>query len=52
MRLRTLQLQNYRRYKSADLELPDGMVSIIGSNGSGKSTLMEAVAWALFGNRK
>ncbi|MCK5397506.1 MAG: AAA family ATPase, partial [Thermoplasmata archaeon] len=51
MRLRTLQLQNYRRYKSANLELPDGMVSIIGPNGSGKSTLMEAVAWALFGNQ-
>lgn len=51
MRLRTIQLQNYRRYKSAELELPDGLVSIIGSNGSGKSTLMEAVAWALFGNQ-
>ncbi len=51
MRLRTIQLQNYRRYKSAELELPDGMVSIIGHNGSGKSTLMEAVAWALFGNQ-
>ena len=51
MRLRTIQLQNYRRYKSVELELPDGLVSIIGSNGSGKSTLMEAVAWALFGNQ-
>lgn len=51
MRLRTIQLQNYRRFKSVELELPDGLVSIIGQNGSGKSTLMEAVAWALFGNQ-
>ena len=51
MRLRSIQLQNYRRYKSVELELPDGLVSIIGPNGSGKSTLMEAVAWALFGNQ-
>ncbi len=51
MRLRTIQLLNYRRFKLAELELPDGMVSIIGPNGSGKSTLMEAVAWALFGNQ-
>ena len=51
MRLRSIQIQNYRRYRSVDLELPDGLVSIIGPNGSGKSTLMEAVSWALFGNQ-
>lgn len=51
MRLRSIKLQNYRRYKSVELELPDGMISIIGSNGSGKSTLLEAFAWALFGNQ-
>ncbi|MFO7618596.1 MAG: SMC family ATPase [Thermoplasmata archaeon] len=51
MRLRTIQLQNYRRYKSAELEFPDGLVSVTGPNGSGKSTLLEAMAWALFGNQ-
>jgi exonuclease SbcC len=51
MRLRTIQLQNYRRYRSAEIEFPDGLVSITGQNGSGKSTLLEAVAWALFGNQ-
>lgn len=51
MRLRSIKLQNYRRYKSAELELPDGMISIVGSNGSGKSTLLEAFAWAMFGNQ-
>ncbi len=51
MRLRSIQLRNYRRYESTELELPDGMVSIVGANGSGKSTLLEAFAWALFGNQ-
>lgn len=49
MRLRKIHLDNYRRFKWADLEFPDGIVGIIGNNGAGKSTLMEAIAWALFG---
>ena len=49
MHLRSISLTNYRRFKSAELEFPDGIVGIIGNNGVGKSTLMEAVAWTLFG---
>jgi exonuclease SbcC len=50
MRLNYLELQNYRRFRSVELELPEGMVSIMGPNGAGKSSLMEAVAWCLYGN--
>jgi exonuclease SbcC len=50
MYLRSIQLENYRRFKSAQLDFPDGIVGIIGNNGAGKSTLMEAVAWALYGS--
>jgi len=49
MRLNRIRLENYRRFKWAELEFPDGIVGIIGNNGAGKSTLMEAIAWALFG---
>jgi exonuclease SbcC len=49
MRLRKIELANYRRFKWAELEFPDGIVGVIGNNGAGKSTLMEAIAWALFG---
>jgi exonuclease SbcC len=49
MYLRSIQLENYRRFKWAQLDFPDGIVGIIGNNGAGKSTLMEAVAWALYG---
>lgn len=51
MKLNALSIRNYRRFKSVDLELPDGMTSITGSNGAGKSSLMEAVAWVLYGNQ-
>ena len=47
-----MEVRNYRKFRHASLELPDGVVGILGSNGSGKSTLMEAVAWALYGNEK
>ncbi|MEA3189469.1 MAG: repair protein SbcC/Rad50 [Thermoplasmata archaeon] len=49
MRLRRLVLQNYRRYRDADLAFPDGVLAIVGRNGSGKSTLLEAIGFALFG---
>ena len=50
MYLQSIQLENYRRFKFAQTEFPDGVVGIIGNNGAGKSTLMEAIAWALYGN--
>ncbi len=49
MQLRSIHLENYRRFKNAEMEFPDGIVGIIGNNGTGKSTLMEAIAWVLFG---
>lgn len=50
MYLQSIQLENYRRFKSAQTDFPDGIVGIIGNNGTGKSTLMEAIAWSLYGN--
>jgi exonuclease SbcC len=50
MRLRYMELRNYRKFRSAAIEFPDGVVAIIGPNGAGKTTLLEAVTWALFGN--
>ena len=50
MIVKYLELENYRRFKKVQLELPQGIIGIIGLNGSGKSTLVEAIAWALYGN--
>lgn len=49
MRLIDLKLKNFRQYKEAYVEFPEGLIGIIGPNGSGKSTLLEAIAWALYG---
>lgn len=50
MLLKTLTLRNYRKYKDASVEFPDGVIGIIGLNGVGKTTLIEAIGWALFGH--
>ncbi|MEM0493562.1 MAG: SMC family ATPase, partial [Candidatus Thermoplasmatota archaeon] len=50
MILKTLTLHNYRKYKHAVIDFPDGITAIVGLNGTGKSTLFEAIAWALYGS--
>lgn len=52
MRLNFLELRNYRKFEHARMELPDGIIGIVGNNGAGKSTLVESIAWALFGNQQ
>jgi len=47
-----MELRNYRKFRSAALEFPDGVTGIIGQNGTGKSTLVEAISWCLYGNEK
>ena len=49
MILKTLTLQNFRKFKRASIEFPEGIIGVVGFNGSGKSTIFEAIAWALYG---
>ncbi|MEA3198971.1 MAG: repair protein SbcC/Rad50 [Thermoplasmata archaeon] len=50
MRIDRLRIQNFRRFKFVDLELPDGVIALVGRNGAGKSTLLESVGWCLYGH--
>jgi DNA repair protein SbcC/Rad50 len=52
MHLRSLRLRNYRAYRAADVEFPDGLVGVYGRNGSGKSTLIESIRYALYGDAR
>jgi len=45
-----MELRNYRKFRQAAMEFPDGVIGILGRNGVGKSSLVEAIAWALYGN--
>jgi DNA repair protein SbcC/Rad50 len=52
MHLRSLSLRNYRVYREADIDFPDGLIGVYGPNGSGKSSLIEAVRYALYGDAR
>ena len=49
MILKSLRLQNFRKFENELIEFPDGVTGIVGLNGAGKSTIFEAIAWVLFG---
>ncbi len=51
MHLNKLFLRNFKKYRRADVVFQDGLTGIVGSNGTGKSTIVEAIAWALYGNK-
>jgi exonuclease SbcC len=44
-------MRNFKKFRRAEVEFQDGLTGIVGSNGAGKSTIVEAIAWALYGNR-
>jgi exonuclease SbcC len=50
VKLKNLELINYRKFKKASIEFPEGVIGILGLNGVGKSTIIEAISWALYGN--
>ena len=50
MIIKTLVLKNFRKFKNAAVEFPDGVTGVVGLNGAGKSTIFEAIAWVLYGS--
>lgn len=51
MHLNKLAMRNFKKFRRAEVEFQDGLTGIVGFNGAGKSTIVEAIAWALYGNR-
>jgi len=49
MILKNLTLRNFRKFKNATIEFPDGVTGVVGLNGAGKSTIFEAISWVLYG---
>lgn len=50
MLLISLEINNFRQYKSSQIEFLPGVTAVIGKNGSGKTTVLEAIAWSLYGS--
>ena len=51
MHLNNLYMRNFKKYREVEIEFQDGLTGIVGRNGSGKSSIVEAIAWALYGNK-
>jgi len=48
MRVERLYLENFRNFKSLDIQFPDSdIIVLIGSNGSGKTTILDAIGFCL-----
>ena len=47
--IRRVSIRNYRRFRTLDLDLSQGMNVLVGDNDTGKSTLIEAINLALTG---
>ena len=43
MRVRRIQLRDFRNYEAAEVELADGLTVVAGPNGAGKTNLLEAL---------
>lgn len=52
VKINSLQLENVKRVKAVALEpSPSGLTIIGGGNGQGKTSVLDAIAWALGGNK-
>lgn len=52
VKINALELENVKRIKAVALEpSPDGLTVIGGKNGQGKTSVLDAIAWALGGNK-
>ena len=52
MKINTLEIENVKRVKAVKMEpVKDGLTIIGGKNGQGKTSVLDAIAWALGGER-
>jgi len=50
MKIKTLTLNNFKKFDNISINFTDNINCIIGSNGSGKTTILESIAFCLYGD--
>lgn len=50
MKLRSVELSNFRSHSHSKIEFADGLTAIVGPTGAGKSSVFEGVLWCLYGS--
>ncbi|MEM2582869.1 MAG: SMC family ATPase [Candidatus Thermoplasmatota archaeon] len=51
MKLISLRLHNFRKFRDVEINFPTGLIGLVGNNGVGKSTIIEAIGWAIYGSK-
>ena len=52
MKINKLEIENVKRVKAVKAEFtPNGLTVIGGNNNQGKTSILDAIAWALGGNK-
>ncbi len=49
MQIHNIRLINFKQYRDADINFPEGLIGFVGKNGAGKSTIFEAITNAFYG---
>ena len=49
MKLRSMDIENFKGIRALHLDFADGVTSIYGDNATGKTTIYDALCWLLFG---
>lgn len=49
MKIRRIELTNFKRHRSLAVNIAPGLIGLVGSNGSGKSSFLSSMAYAITG---
>jgi exonuclease SbcC len=50
VKINRIKLVNYRRFREAEIQFPEGLICLVGRNGAGKTTILESIGWAIYGH--
>ena len=49
MKLISVRLENFKKFRDKTIEFDEGIIEIMGHNDAGKSTILDSIGWAIYG---